>query len=72
MDLAEIHPRVLREVADTGARSLPMIFEKGWRSGGIPDDWKRANVTPAYTKGPEEHPGNYRPINPFSVPGKGM
>ncbi|KAK4806968.1 hypothetical protein QYF61_027335 [Mycteria americana] len=67
-----IHPRVLREVADIVARPLSIISEKSWRSGDIPDDWKRANVIPIYKKGPKEDPGNYRPISLASVPGKVM
>lgn len=39
-----IHPKVLREVVDTISRPLPIIFQKSWRSGGNPDDWKKANV----------------------------
>ncbi|KAK4806911.1 hypothetical protein QYF61_012632 [Mycteria americana] len=52
-----IHPRVLREVADIVAQGHSIIFEKLWRSGDIPDDWKRANVIPIYQKGPKEGPG---------------
>lgn len=29
----EIHPRVLRAVADIGVRLLPVVFEKWWRWG---------------------------------------
>ncbi|KAK4807158.1 hypothetical protein QYF61_024278 [Mycteria americana] len=67
-----IHPRVLGEVADIVARPLSIISEKLWRSGDVPDDWKRANVMPIYKKGPKEDPGNYRPISLASVPGKVM
>ncbi|KAK4806811.1 hypothetical protein QYF61_005607 [Mycteria americana] len=67
-----IHPGVLREVADIVARPLSIISEKLWRSGDIPDDWKRANVIPIYKKGPKEDPGNYRPISLASVPEKVM
>lgn len=42
MDLDGIHPTVLRQVVDSVPRSLSIISEKLWRSGDIPDDWKRA------------------------------
>jgi len=67
-----IHPWVLRELADIFARPLAVIFEKSWRSGDIPEDWKKANVTHIYQKGLKEDPGNYRPVSLTSVPGKTM
>ncbi|GAB0176432.1 mitochondrial enolase superfamily member 1 [Grus japonensis] len=58
-----IYPSV-RELADVIARPLSIIFEKSWRLGDVPEDWKKANVTPIYKK--------YRPISLTSVPGKVM
>ena len=40
--------------------------------GGVPEDWRIANVTLVFKKGEKEDPGNYRPINLTSVPGKVM
>jgi len=40
MGLDNIHPRVLRELADIDARPLSIVFEKSWRLGDIPGDWK--------------------------------
>jgi len=38
----------------------------------VPEDWRRANVTPVFKKGKKEDPGNYRPVSLTSIPGKVM
>ena len=42
MGTDNIHPRVLREMADIIARPLSIIFEKSWRMGDVPEDWRKA------------------------------
>jgi len=67
-----MHPRVLRELVDVIAEPLSVIFERSWRTGGVPEDWRKANVTPIFKKGKKEDPGNYRPVSLTSILGKEM
>uniref|UniRef100_A0A8D0DX11 Reverse transcriptase domain-containing protein n=1 Tax=Salvator merianae TaxID=96440 RepID=A0A8D0DX11_SALMN len=66
----ELHPRVLKELADIIAEPLSVIFENSWITGEVPEDWRRANVVPIFKKGKKADPGNYRPVSLTSIPGK--
>ncbi|GAB0184761.1 hypothetical protein GRJ2_000941400 [Grus japonensis] len=51
---------------------LSIIFERSWRIGEVPEDWRKANVTPVFKKSKKKDPGNYRPVSLTSLPGKVM
>ncbi|KAK4811015.1 hypothetical protein QYF61_015719 [Mycteria americana] len=68
----EIHPRVLKELAEVLTKPLSIIYQQSWLTGEVPADWRLANVTPIFKKGRKEDPGNYRPVRLTSVPGKLM
>ncbi|KAK4806943.1 hypothetical protein QYF61_027310 [Mycteria americana] len=68
----EIHPRVLKELAEVLTKPLSIIYQQSWLTGEVPVDWRLANVTPIFKKGRKEDPGNYRPVSLTSVPGKLM
>jgi len=57
---------------DVIAEPLSIIFERSWRTGDVPEDWRKASVTPVFKKGKKEDPGNYRPVNLTSILGKMM
>jgi len=67
-----MHVQVLRELADVIAEPLSIIFERSWRTGEVPEDCRKANVTAVFKKGKEEDPRNYRPVSLTSIPGKVM
>jgi len=67
-----MNPRVLRELANVIAEPLSIICERSWRTGEVPEDWRKASVAPIFKKGKKEDPGNYRPVSLTSILGKMM
>ncbi|XP_064901569.1 membrane protein FAM174A isoform X1 [Columba livia] len=59
----EMHPRVLRELAEVIAGPLSIIFAKSWEMGEVPEDWRKANVIPVFKKGKKEDLGHYRLVS---------
>ncbi|KAF2355969.1 hypothetical protein FHG87_013272, partial [Trinorchestia longiramus] len=55
-------PRILKETAEVINEPLTNIFNRSLETGTVPDDWKRANVTPIFKKGNKQIPNNYRLI----------
>jgi hypothetical protein len=62
-----IYPDLLRETIDEIAMPLTLIFKKTIELGTVPNDWKIANITPIYKKGPRLLANNYRPVSLTSV-----
>ena len=58
-----ISPRVLKEMADVLAAPLTALFQNSLDKSEVPDDWRKARVTPLYKKGDKYLPSNYRPIS---------
>ncbi|KFP34256.1 RNA-directed DNA polymerase from mobile element jockey, partial [Colius striatus] len=67
-----MHPRVLRELADVIAKPLSIIFEQSWRTGEVPEDWRKANVTSVFKKGRKDDSGSYRLVSLIPIPGRVM
>ncbi|KAJ7396015.1 hypothetical protein BTVI_148907 [Pitangus sulphuratus] len=49
-----------------------VIFERSWRSGEVPDNWKKASVSPVFKMGKKEDPGYYWAVRLTSTSGKVM
>jgi hypothetical protein len=59
----EIVPRILTQNADYLSQPLEYIYRESLETGVVPSEWKQANVTPIYKKGPRELSCNYRPVS---------
>ena len=47
----ELVPRLLILIKDEISYPLTVLFKKSLAEGAVPEDWKRANVSPIYKKG---------------------
>ena len=50
MGTKRIHSRVLRELAEGNAELRPIFFERSWKMGEVPEDWRKVNVTSVFKK----------------------
>jgi len=66
----KVHPKVLKECAESLAVPLVKLFRLSLDSGEVPKDWKNALITPIYKKGSRNCVKNFRPVSLTSVPCK--
>jgi len=67
-----LHPFILKACSESIAQPLSQIFQASYDEGKVPSDWKKAEITPIYKKGPRSTLDNYRPVSLTSVPCKIM
>ena len=63
----EIHPMMLKELANDLAAPIALLFNMSIQDGTLPDDWKKAFVSPIFKKGARNLAVNYRPISLTSI-----
>ena len=63
----KIHPKVLKECAESLSKPLSIIFNSSYSTGSLPKNWLCANVTPLFKKGDKLNPSNYRPVSITSI-----
>ena len=68
----QMHPKFLNETSKSISTPLAHIFNISMQTGKLPDNWKKANVTPLHKKGPKNLVENYRPISLTSIVCKTM
>lgn len=61
-----------QELASVIVRPLLVISEKLWQSTEVPEDYRKAKVTPSFRKDKKDHLGNYRPASLTLIPGQVM
>ena len=63
----DISAYLIKHLAKPLNVQLYFIFEQSLVESRIPEDWRRANVTPIFKKGDRRSPGNYRPVSLTSI-----
>ncbi|KAK4810519.1 LOW QUALITY PROTEIN: hypothetical protein QYF61_004482, partial [Mycteria americana] len=66
-----MHPRVLRELADLLSHS-PSYLKRHDSQAKSPVSGEKGNIPPIFKKGKKEGPGNHQPVSLTSIPGKIM
>ena len=54
----KVSNRILKELKNEIASPLQTIFESSINTSICPEEWKKANITPIYKKGPKSKPAN--------------
>jgi len=67
----DIPPELLKCALPHVAQALHSLFQRVWRSGRVPAEWKDGIIVSLYKgKGPKNECSSYRTISLLSVPGK--
>ena len=59
----DLNSSYLMGIAEVIAAPLTEIYRKSLEEGDIPNDWKKANITPIFKKGAKSNRENYRPVS---------
>ena len=58
-----IHPRVLKELANSLTKPLTILFQEAAEAEQIPEEWRTATVSAIFKKGSKSKAQNYRPVS---------
>ena len=62
-----IPPKLLKEIVEQISTPLAKVFNFSLEEGIVPSEWKDANTTPLFKKGPRNKPEHYRPVSLTSI-----
>ena len=62
-----VNAKKLKNLAESIAPVLPIIFKVSYETGHLPSKWKEANTSAIYKKADKHDPENYRPISLTSI-----
>ncbi len=65
-----VSPQILKDCCDELCEPLCDIFQTSLEIGEVPDDWRKADISPIFKKGSKMDPLNYRPVSLISVVSK--